>query len=163
MEMKMEREVTHSWHRDRFLNDRITPGKRRIAMSGYSTNIEAEALENNDFRRVLFTGPFSQLVLMTLQPGEEIGIETHTDRDQFFRVEAGSGEAIIDGEHHAMSDGTAVVVPAGTEHNVINLSATEPLRLYTIYSPAEHPDGTVNKTKADADAYEHSRHGLTDS
>ena len=128
-------------------------------MAGFSTNIEADALANNDFRRVLFTAPHSQLVLMTLQPREEIGVETHVDHDQFFRVEAGSGEAIIDGEHHPMTDGTAVIVPAGAEHNVINLSTTDPLRLYTIYSPAAHPDGTINKTKVDADAYEHSRHG----
>src|SRR3954452_16019014 len=117
-------------------------------MSGFSTNIEADTLANNDFRRVLFTAPHSQLMLMTLQPREEIGVETHTDRDQFFRVESGSGEAIIDGEHHAMSDGTVVIIPAGAEHNVINRSATEPLRVYTIYPPAEHRDGTVIKTKA---------------
>jgi len=128
-------------------------------MAGYSTNIEADALANSDFRRVLFTAPHSQLVLMTLQPGEEIGVETHADRDQFFRVEAGSGEAVIDGPHHPLSDGTAAVVPAGAEHNVINLSDTEPLRLYTIYSPAEHSDGTINKTKADAEEYERLHRG----
>ena len=98
-------------------------------MNGYSGNIEAQTLENNDFRRVLFTAPHSQLVVMTLQPGEEIGLERHTDGDQFIRVEAGEGEAILDGERHPLSDGSAVVIPAGTEHNVVNTSATEPLRL----------------------------------
>lgn len=128
-------------------------------MAGYSANIEAKALENDYFREVLYTAPHSQLVLMTLQPGEDIGQETHHDRDQFFRVESGTGEAVLDGDRHPLSDGWAVVIPAGTEHNVINTSDTEPLRLYTIYSPAEHPDGTINRTKQDAIAYERERHG----
>lgn len=104
-------------------------------MTGYSTNIETDTLDNENFRKVLYTAPHSQLVLMTLQPGEEIGIE-----------------------HHALSDGVAVVVTAGTEHNVVNTSDSEPLRLYTIYSPAEHPDGTVHRTKAEADAAEKKHH-----
>ncbi len=128
-------------------------------MAGYSVDIERATLEGNDFRRVLFTGPQSQLVIMTLQPGEEIGTERHEGHDQFIRVEAGEGEALLDGERHPLSDGVAVVVPAGTEHNVVNTSASEPLRLYTIYSPAEHPDGTVHQTKAEADEYERSHHG----
>ncbi len=128
-------------------------------MAGYSTNMEKSALNNNDFRRVLYTAPNSQLVLMTLQPGEEIGMERHEDGDQFIRVESGKGEAILDGERHALSDGVAVVIPAGAEHNVVNTSTTEPLRLYTVYSPPEHPDGTVNRTKKDADEYERRRHG----
>ncbi|HEV2067478.1 MAG TPA: cupin domain-containing protein [Thermomicrobiales bacterium] len=127
-------------------------------MTGYSTNIETDTLDNENFRKVLFTGPHSQLVLMTLQPGEEIGTEHHDDRDQFFRIEAGTGEAIIDGETHALSDGVAVVVPAGAEHNVVNTSDSQPLRLYSIYSPAEHPDGTIHKTKAEADAAEALHH-----
>jgi mannose-6-phosphate isomerase-like protein (cupin superfamily) len=118
-------------------------------MTGYVTNIESDTLENDDYRRVLFTGENLQLVLMTLQPGEEIGLEVHEEHDQFIRVETGSGQAILNGEKHKLEDGTAVVIPAGTEHNVINTSRNEPLKLYTLYSPPEHPDGTVHKTKAD--------------
>jgi mannose-6-phosphate isomerase-like protein (cupin superfamily) len=129
------------------------------AVSGFSTNIETKTLENDNFREVLYTAPHSQLVVMTLQVGEEIGQETHGDRDQFIRVESGQGEAILDGERHALSDGSAVVIPAGTEHNVVNTSPSEPLRLYTIYSPPEHPDGTINRTKQDAIAYEREHHG----
>ena len=124
-------------------------------MAGYSVDIEAKTLENNYFRQVLYTAPHSQLVVMTLRPGEEIGMETHGDGDQFIRVEAGEGVAILDGAKHALKDGVAVVIPAGVEHNVVNTSATEPMRLYSVYSPAEHPDGTVHKTKAEADAAEH--------
>jgi mannose-6-phosphate isomerase-like protein (cupin superfamily) len=128
-------------------------------MAGYLTNIEKETLENIKFRRVLFTGPHAQLVVMSLKPGEEIGLETHDDVDQFIRVEAGHGTALLDGKEHALEDGSAVVIPAGTKHNVINHSRTEPLKLYTIYSPPEHPDGTVHETKAEADAYEREHHG----
>ena len=128
-------------------------------MSGYSTNIEKKTLENRNFREVLHTAPHSQLVVMTLQPGEEIGLERHEDGDQFIRVESGQGEAIMDGERHALRDGVAVVIPAGAEHNVINTSPTEPLRLYTVYSPPQHPDGTVNRTKQEAEEYERARHG----
>lgn len=127
-------------------------------MAGYSINIEEKTLQNENFREVLHTGPHSQLVVMTLRPGEEIGTETHDDRDQFIRVEAGTGEAIIGGEKHALEDGVAVVIPAGTEHNVLNTSRSEPLRLYTVYSPAEHPDGTTHRTKAEADEYEREHH-----
>jgi mannose-6-phosphate isomerase-like protein (cupin superfamily) len=127
-------------------------------MAGYVVNIEERTLQNENFREVLFTAPHSQLVVMTLQVGEEIGTETHGDRDQFIRVESGQGEAILDGERHQLSDGSSVVVPAGTEHNVINTSQNEPLRLYTIYSPAEHPDGTIHRTKAEADEYEREHH-----
>ena len=128
-------------------------------MSGYSTNIETKTRENDHFRQVLYTAPHSQLVVMTLQPGEEIGLERHRDGDQFIRVESGQGEAIMDGERHALRDGVAVVIPAGAEHNVINTSPTEPLRLYTVYSPPGHPDGTVNRTKQEAEEYERARHG----
>jgi mannose-6-phosphate isomerase-like protein (cupin superfamily) len=96
---------------------------------------------------------------MTLQPGEEIGLERHGDGDQFIRVESGQGEAIMDGERHSLSDGVAVVIPAGAEHNVINTSPTEPLRLYTVYSPPQHPDGTVSRTKQEAEESERARHG----
>jgi mannose-6-phosphate isomerase-like protein (cupin superfamily) len=128
-------------------------------MSGYSINIETKTLENDAFREVLYTAPHSQLVVMTLQPGEEIGLERHDDGDQFIRVEAGQGEAILDGERHALSDGMVVVIPAGTTHNVLNTSASEPLRLYTLYSPPQHPDGTIHRTKSETEAYERARHG----
>jgi mannose-6-phosphate isomerase-like protein (cupin superfamily) len=128
-------------------------------MAGYLTNIEKETLDNIKFRRVLFTGPHAQLVVMSLKPGEEIGLETHDDVDQFIRVEAGHGTALLDGKEHSLEDGSAVVIPAGTKHNVINHSRTEPLKLYTIYSPPEHPDGTIHDTKAEADAYEREHHG----
>lgn len=119
-------------------------------MSGYVTDIEEKTQQNTYFREVLFTDPHLQLVVMSLLPGEEIGLETHHDIDQFLRIEAGEGKAYLNGEEHALKDGSAVVVPAGTEHNVVNTSATEPLKLYTIYSPPEHPYGTLHKTKADA-------------
>lgn len=127
-------------------------------MSGYGVNIEEETLKNADFRRVLFTAPHLQLVLMTLQPGEEVGLETHDGNDQFFRVESGVGEAILDGEVHPLTDGAIVVVPSGAEHNVVNTSDSEPLRMYTLYAPPHHPDGTVHHTKAAADEYERAEH-----
>lgn len=123
-------------------------------MSGYSINIEEKTLAGNNFREVLYTTQRSQLVIMTLQPGDEIGQEKHEGHDQFIRVEEGEGVAILDGEKHALEDGTAVVIPAGTEHNVINTSTSAPLRLYTLYTPPEHPDGIVHATKAEADEYE---------
>ena len=121
-------------------------------MVGYVTNIENDTLENDDYRRVLFTGRNTQLVLMTLQPGEEIGKEIHEEHDQFIRIESGTGSVILNGEKHRLADGVAVVIPAGVEHNVVNTSRDEPLRLYTLYSPPEHPDGTVHKTKQDEPA-----------
>jgi mannose-6-phosphate isomerase-like protein (cupin superfamily) len=127
-------------------------------MSGYSVNIEQKTLEGNNFREVLHTTKLSQLVIMTLQPGEEIGMEHHTGHDQFIRVEEGEGVAILDGERHRLEDGVAVVIPAGTEHNVINTSTTAPLRLYTLYTPPEHPDGIIHATKEEADEYE-MKHG----
>jgi len=127
-------------------------------MAGYSINIEDKTLDNENFREVLYTGPHSQLVVMTLKPGEEIGLETHDDRDQFIRVEEGECFAILGGQEYELEDGTAIVIPAGTEHNVINTSDDEKLRLYTVYSPAEHPDGTIHRTKAEADEYERTQH-----
>jgi mannose-6-phosphate isomerase-like protein (cupin superfamily) len=124
-------------------------------MAGYHVDIEKKTEENDYFREVLFTGPLSQLVVMSLKPGEEIGLETHGDIDQFIRVEEGHGKALLDGQEYRLEDGSAIVIPAGTEHNVINTSATEALKLYTIYTPPEHPDGTIHKTKAEADAAEH--------
>jgi len=118
-------------------------------MKGFKTNIETDTIANNNFRKVLYTGKHSQLVLMTLQPGEEIGLEVHEDTDQFFRFEAGTGRVVIDETTYDVADGDAVIVPAGAPHNVINVSDTETLNLYTIYSPAHHKDQTVHATKAD--------------
>lgn len=123
-------------------------------MIGYKGAIEEETLNNTFFRQVLFTALHSQLVLMSLSPGEEIGEEAHADNDQFFRFESGEGKVVIAGVEYAVKDGDAVVVPAGTQHNVINMSGDTPLKLYTIYSPAHHPDGTIHKTKAEAMAAE---------
>ncbi len=119
-------------------------------MSGYSIQLEQATLANDNFRKVLYTAPHSQLVLMSLQPMEEIGMETHAEHDQFIRVEAGEGKAIIGGEEFMLADGVAIVIPAGSAHNVINTSAIEYMKLYTVYTPAEHPDGKVHATKADA-------------
>ncbi len=121
-------------------------------MSGYVGKIEELTLANDFFRQVIFTAPHSQLVLMSLNPNEEIGVETHANVDQFFRIEQGEGEVILNGEEHPFSNGFAIVVPAGTTHNVINTSSSEKLKLYTIYSPANHKDGTIHKTKEDAEA-----------
>ncbi len=121
-----------------------------VKMKGYLVSIEKETVKNSDFRHVLYTGKYSQLVLMSLKPGEEIGSEVHTDVDQFFRFEKGSGKVEIDGVAHAVKDGDAVVVPAGAKHNVVNVSKKMNLRLYTIYSPPEHQDGTVRHTKKEA-------------
>ncbi len=122
-------------------------------MTGFVTNIEEDTLQNDNFRKVIFTALHSQLVLMSLLPGEEIGAEVHDNVDQFFRIEKGTGKVVIAGEETPISDGSAVVVPAGSEHNVIN-TGDEPLRLYTIYSPPNHPDGKIHKTKAEAMADE---------
>ena len=121
-------------------------------VKGFKSNIEKETLGNSNFRRVLYTGKNSQLVLMNLKPGEEIGEEVHRTIDQFFRFEKGEGMVSIDGIKQKVTDGDAVIVPAGARHNVINISKTTELKLYTIYSPPEHQDGTVRKTKADAAA-----------
>lgn len=121
-------------------------------MTGFTGNIEELTVANNNFRQVMFTGKYSQLVLMSLAPNEEIGMEVHPETDQFFRFEKGQGKVVMNGEETMVSDGSAVVIPAGTNHNVINLSATDDLKIYTIYSPAHHKDGTVHKTKAEAEA-----------
>ena len=125
-------------------------------MTGYVGAIETLALKNTLFRQVLFTASYSQLVLMCLQPGEEIGDEVHADVDQFFRIERGDARFVFNEmEERLVRDGDAVVVPRGTYHNVINASKTKPLKLYTIYSPPNHPAGTVHKTRAEAEAAEH--------
>lgn len=118
-------------------------------MKGYVVNIEEKTLENEYFRQVLFTGPNCQLVVMAIQPGEEIGMEVHPEHDQFIRFESGEGKVILDQKETLVADGFAVVIPAGTMHNVINTS-NEVMRLYTLYSPPEHKDGTTHKTKAEA-------------
>lgn len=118
-------------------------------MKGYVANIGQETESNSNFRKVVYTGKYSQLVLMSLPPREEIGVEVHPNVDQFFRFDAGMGKVIIDGVEHEVKDGFGIIVPAGAEHNVIN-TGTEDLKLYTIYSPAEHQDGMVRATKADA-------------
>lgn len=119
-------------------------------MAGYTTNIEEKTLQNENFREVLYTAQHSQLVVMSLQPNEEIGEEVHEIVDQFIRVEEGEGMAILDEEEYVLIDGSAVVVPAETKHNVINTSSEKKLKLYTIYSPAHHKDKTIHKTKQDA-------------
>jgi mannose-6-phosphate isomerase-like protein (cupin superfamily) len=121
-------------------------------MKGFCSNIEKDTLENENFRKVLYTAKHCQLVLMSLAPNEEIGMEVHEDSDQFFRFEKGQGKVIIDGNEYEVKDGTAVIVPAGSKHNVINVSATDRLNLYTIYSPAHHKDGVLRTTKAEAEA-----------
>ena len=120
-------------------------------MNGYHDDIEQATKANTDFRRVLYTGKHLQLVLMSLKTGEEIGAEVHPDNDQFFRVDSGSGVVTIDGKDSKISDGFAVVVPAGARHNIKN-DGTEPLKLYTLYGPPDHKDKTVHRTKADAEA-----------
>ncbi len=117
---------------------------------GFVGNIEKDTAKNSDFRQVLYTGRYSQLVLMSLKPGEEIGMETHDDVDQFFRFEKGEGMVVIDEVKHAVKDGCAAIVPSGAKHNVINTSKTLDLKLYTIYSPPEHQDKVVRHTKAEA-------------
>ena len=123
-------------------------------MKGFNANIEKDTIENTNFRKVLYTGKHSQLVLMSLKPMEEIGMEVHPDNDQFFRFEKGEGKCIIDGNEYEVKDGSAIIVPAGAEHNVINTSATEDLKLYTIYSPAHHKDGIIRATKEEAEKKE---------
>jgi mannose-6-phosphate isomerase-like protein (cupin superfamily) len=132
-----------------------------IDLKGYAVDIEKETARNTDFRRVLYTGKYSQLVLMSIKLGEEIGEETHDDVDQFFRFEEGEGKVIIDGVEHSVKDGSAVIVPAGARHNVINTSKLLDLRLYTIYSPPEHQDGVVRHTKEEAMAGEEHFDGRT--
>ncbi|MDD2577841.1 MAG: cupin domain-containing protein [Candidatus Dojkabacteria bacterium] len=124
---------------------------------GYIDDIEEKTLDNNNFREVLYTGKHMQLVVMSLKPGEEIGEEIHDHVDQFFRVEQGEAKVIIDGKEDILKEDMVVIVPAGAQHNLINNSDID-LKLYTIYSPANHPDGTIHKDKAEADKYEEEHH-----
>jgi mannose-6-phosphate isomerase-like protein (cupin superfamily) len=141
-------------------HDAKTSAKKAIK-KGFVANIEEETRKNRDFRRVLYTGNNCQLVLMCLKPMEDIGMETHDDVDQFFRFEDGQGAVVIDGKKHAVKDGGAVIVPCGAEHNIINTSKTVDLKLYTIYSPPEHIDKVVRKTKQEAIAKEEHFDGKT--
>ncbi|OGV88613.1 cupin [Microgenomates group bacterium RBG_19FT_COMBO_39_10] len=127
-------------------------------MKGYVGKIEELTEKNSNFRQVLFTGKYCQLVVMSLKPKEEIGMEVHNQLDQFFRIEEGQAKVIIDGEEHLVGDGDAIIVPGGSQHNVINNSETEDLKLYTIYSPPNHPEGTIHQTKEEAMAAEHEEH-----
>ena len=123
-------------------------------MAGYVGNIEEKAINNDYFREIVYTGKYCQLVVMSLKPGEEIGSEVHKDVDQFFRIEKGRGKVIIDGKENQIIEGVDIVVPAGSEHNVINAVSNSDLKLYTIYSPPQHKDGIIHKTKEDAMADE---------
>lgn len=130
-------------------------------MKGFNANIEKDTLENSNFRKVLYTGKHCQFVLMSLKPMEEIGMEVHTDNDQFFRFESGQGKCLIDDNEYVLENGSVIIVPAGAEHNIINVSTTEDLKLYTIYSPAHHKDGVVRATKAEAEADSPEFDGVT--
>lgn len=130
-------------------------------MKGFRANIEKDTTANTHFRKVLYTGKHCQLVLMSLKPKEEIGLETHPENDQFFRFEQGEGKCIIDGHEYKVADGVAVIVPAGAKHNVINTSTSKELKIYTIYSPPHHKDGIVRKTKKEAEANEEDFNGKT--
>lgn len=122
-------------------------------MVGFVDNIEEKTEQNSFFRQVLYTGKHTQLVVMSLLPGEEIGMEVHPQVDQFFRIEEGRAKVVIDGEEHEVDEGFAIIVPAGSQHNVIN-TGSNPLKLYTLYSPPNHPEGTVHRTRAEAIAAE---------
>jgi mannose-6-phosphate isomerase-like protein (cupin superfamily) len=130
-------------------------------MKGYKNNIEKSTLENNNFRKVLYTAKHMQLVLMSLKPGEEIGAEIHKNSDQFFRFEVGSGKCIIDGNEYRMKDGDVIIVPAGAKHNVINTGNSIELKMYTIYALPNHQDGIVRTTKKDAETNEEEFDGKT--
>ena len=127
-------------------------------MNGYTSNIEEETLNNENFRKVLYIGKYMQLVVMTLKVGEDIGEEVHENVDQFFRIESGECKVIIDGEEHMLNAQMVAIVPAGSMHNVINTSTSESLKLYTIYSPANHPEGTIHATREDAMKAEEEEH-----
>lgn len=130
-------------------------------MKGFHENIENLTLENSNFRKVLYTAKNMQLVLMSLQPKEDIGMEVHPDNDQFFRFESGKGECIIDGNVYSVEDGSAIIIPAGAEHNIINTSDTEALKMYTIYAPPHHKDQIVRATKKEAEEKDEEFDGQT--
>jgi mannose-6-phosphate isomerase-like protein (cupin superfamily) len=127
-------------------------------VNGYVGDIEKETLENSYFRKVIYTGKHAQLVVMSLKPGEDIGLEVHETVDQFFRIEKGTAKVVIDSEEQVVGADFAIIVPAGSEHNVVNVSKDEYLKLYTVYSPPNHPEGTIHKTKAEAEEAEAAEH-----
>ncbi len=129
-------------------------------MKGFVTNIEKDSLENGNFRKVLYTAKNSQLVVMSIPPDGDIGEEVH-QLDQFIRCEAGEGKAILDGVEHVIENGCAIIVPAGARHNIVNTSSDAPLKLYTVYSPPNHRDGVIHKTKAEAEKDEEQYDGKT--
>ena len=130
-------------------------------MNGYCINIEQATLANTNFRKVLYTGKHTQLVLMCLKLNEEIGMETHSDNDQFFRFESGQGKCVIDGNEYSVAAESVVIVPAGAQHNIVNVSPSEELKFYTLYSPPHHKDGIVRATKSEASADEAEFDGVT--
>lgn len=130
-------------------------------MKGFKTNIDKAAVDNNNFRKVLYTSKHSQLVLMSLKPKEEIGEETHPDNDQFFRIESGNGKCVIDGNEYVIKTGDAIVIPAGAKHNIINIDNVAGLKMYTIYSPAHHKDGITRTTKKEAETNAAEFDGVT--
>jgi mannose-6-phosphate isomerase-like protein (cupin superfamily) len=134
---------------------------KKMQMKGYKTDIQKDATENKNFRKVLYTAKHLQLVLMSLKPGEEIGSETHAKSDQFFRFEGGSGKCIINSTTYMVKDGDVIIVPAGSKHNVINTDAHKDLKLYTIYAIPQHKDGIIRATKKDAEQHEAKFDGKT--
>ena len=130
-------------------------------MKGFKSNIERDTLENNNFRKVLYSGKHLQLVLMSIKVGGEIGEEIHHDNDQFFRFESGTGKCVIDGNEYNLKDGDAIIIPAGAKHNIINTNDTAELKMYTIYAPPHHKDGIVRTTKEDAEKNEAEFDGIT--
>lgn len=130
-------------------------------MKGFKSNIERDSLKNENFRKVIYSGKHLQVVLMSLKPGEEIGLETHPSTDQFFRFEGGKGKCIIDGNEYKVENGDAIVIPAGSKHNVINTDSVEEFKMYTIYAPPQHKDGLINATKKDAETGDVKFDGIT--
>lgn len=130
-------------------------------MKGYNSNIESDTLENENFRKVLYTAKHMQLVLMTLKPNEDIGLEVHKENDQFFRFESGKGKCVIDGNEYIVGDGDVIVVPAGSQHNIINTESDSELKMYTIYAPPHHKDGTIHSTREQAENDDEEYDGVT--
>ncbi len=130
-------------------------------MKGYKSNIESDTEKNENFRKVVYTGKNLQLVLMSLKVGEDIGEETHSDVDQFFRFESGQGKCILDGNEYQVTGGDAIVIPAGTKHNIINIDKSTELKMYTIYGPPNHQDGIIRATKSDAEKEDETFDGVT--
>ena len=147
-------------HQKKTLSSLIRIIAAKSSVKGFVTDIEKDTVANKNFRKVLYTGKNSQLVLMSLKPGEEIGSEVHKDTDQFFRVDAGSGKVIINGTETELKNGSAVVVPQGAEHNIINTGKND-LKLYSIYSPPHHENGTIHRTKEDAESSKEHYDGKT--